>query len=144
MIFLAWKDEYLTNISELDAQHQKLVALINEFYADLLKYQDNNQKKEVVVQTLNELVDYSCYHFEAEENLMQKYEYPEYAQHKDEHERFKTQVDGFMKEQTETTRVAPFPIVVFLRDWLTSHIMKTDKQYGPYLIEKLFKESKGE
>lgn len=137
MIFLTWKDEYLTNISELDIQHQKLVALINNFYADLLKYQNNDQKKELIIQTLNELVDYSCYHFEAEENLMQKYEYPGYAHHKEEHERFKTQVTQFMKEQNETKHVAPFPIVVFLRDWLTAHIMKTDKQYGPYLTEKL-------
>jgi hemerythrin len=144
MIFLEWKEEYLTNISELDAQHQKLVALINEFYADLLKYQDNDKKKEIIIQTLNELVDYSCYHFDAEENLMRRHEYPEYAQHKEEHERFKTQVARFMKEQVETTHVAPFPIVVFLRDWLTSHIMKTDKQYGPYLNEKLFRNSKGE
>ena len=137
MIFFTWKDEYMTHISELDAQHQKLVELINSFYADLLKYQNNEQKKEVIMRTLDALVDYSCYHFEAEENLMRKYEYAEYEHHKEEHERFKSQIARFIEEQRETDLVTPFPIVVFLRDWLVTHIMKTDMQYGPFLVERM-------
>ena len=137
MIFFAWKDEYMTQIRELDEQHQKLVALVNSFYADLLQYQNNEQKREIVMRTLHALVDYSCYHFEAEENLMRKYEYTEYEQHKEEHERFKSQIARFIQEQTETPLVAPFPIVVFLRDWLITHIMKTDKQYGPFLTARM-------
>ena len=137
MVFFAWKDEYMTHIRELDEQHQKLVALVNSFYADLLQYQNNEQKREIVMRTLNALVDYSCYHFEAEENLMRKYEYTEYEHHKEEHERFKSQIARFIQEQTETPLVAPFPIVVFLRDWLITHIMKTDKQYGPFLTARM-------
>jgi len=67
---------------------------------------------------------------------MLQYEYPGYAKHKEEHERFKLQVAQFMKEQSES-KVLPFPIVVFLKNWLTTHVLKTDKQYGPYLNEKM-------
>ena len=137
MIFFIWKDEYLTNIGELDAQHQKLVELINDFYADLLQHKESDQKQSSIVKTLERLMAYSLYHFEAEEKLMLQYEYPGYEKHKEEHERFKLHVARLMKEQNETMPVLPFPLVVFLKDWLTSHVLKTDKQYGPYLNGKM-------
>lgn len=137
MIFFTWQDAYLTNISEIDVQHQKLVALINDLYADLLKCQNSDQKRSFIAKALEDLIDYSCYHFETEEKLMLKYEYPEYAHHKEEHEKFKLQVAKFMKEQSGFAQVLPFPVVVFLKDWLTSHVLSTDRQYVPYLNEKM-------
>lgn len=137
MFYFQWQDSYLTHIDELDAQHQKLVALINNLYTDLLNCPDNEQKQATVVKTLAELMDYGCYHFDAEEKLMLEHNYPEYAVHKQEHENFKLKVAQLMKAQTETANAVPFPVVVFLRDWLASHVIHTDKQYGPYLKEKM-------
>ena len=137
MIFFIWQDDYLTHIAELDAQHLKLVELINNLYTDLVKSQNIDQKQSYIVETLEELIDYSYYHFEAEEKLMLQYDYPGYALHKEEHERFKVQVAQFMKEQREGTRILSFPILVFLKDWLVSHVIATDKQYGPYLGERM-------
>ncbi len=137
MIFFIWKEEYLTNISELDSQHQKLVLLINNLYADLVKCQDVSQKQAFVVNALKELIDYGCYHFEAEEKLMLKYGYSGYAHHKEEHERFKLQIAQFLKEQSEGSRILSFPVLVFVKDWLVSHVIETDKQYGPYLSARI-------
>lgn len=137
MIFFMWKEEYLTRIKELDEQHQKLVALINDLYVDLLECQNNDQKQSLVKRLLEELIEYSSYHFDAEEKLLLKYEYPRYALHVEEHERFKLQVAQFMKEQSEVERALPFPLVVFLRDWLISHVLTEDKQYGSYLHERM-------
>lgn len=138
-IFFQWKDEYLTHIDELDAQHQKLVALINYLYADLLQHQNDEQKRGVINKVLAELVAYSRYHFEAEERLMREYEYPGYEQHREEHERFKQRVAVFMQEQAADSPVLPFPLVVFLKEWLTSHVLITDKPYGPYLVDRIKK-----
>jgi hemerythrin len=68
---------------------------------------------------------------------MLEYEYPGYERHKEEHEKFKVQITQFLKEHNEGTLILSFPILVFLRDWLSSHVLDTDKQYGPYLKEKM-------
>ena len=137
MIFFMWKEEYLTHVKELDEQHRKLVELINNLYADLLECQNNDQKQSLVNRLLEELIEYSVYHFTAEENLLLQYEYPRYELHVEEHERFKSQVAQFMKDQSEAERALPFPLVVFLRDWLISHVLTEDKQYGPYLCAQM-------
>jgi hemerythrin len=137
MIFFTWQEAYLTHISEIDGQHQKLVALINALYSDLLGCQDNDQKRIFIIRTLEELIDYSFYHFITEEELLRKYDYPKYEEHKQEHEQFKLKIAQFMKEQESVERVLPFPIVVFLRDWLISHVLTTDKEYSAYLNEKM-------
>lgn len=137
MFYFQWQDSYLTHIDELDAQHQKLVALINGLYTDLMNCPEDAEKQACVFKTLDELVAYSEYHFAAEEKLMQQYDYPEYARHKQEHENFKHKVAQLMQDQTEAAKARPFPVVVFLRDWLTSHVIHTDQRYGPYLKEKM-------
>ena len=136
MIFFTWKDDYLIHHSEIDLQHQKLVSLINELYADLLVAQNNEQKRQAIQKLLEELVDYSYYHFDTEEKLMVQLEYPCYIQHVKQHMQFKEQVAQFMQVQSEDAKVMPFPIVVFLKDWLTSHILQMDKQLGTYLQTK--------
>lgn len=139
MYYFQWKDSYLTHIDELDAQHQKLVALINNLYTDLLNCPEDEKKQACVNKTLEELVAYSDYHFAAEEKLMQEHEYPAYAEHKQEHEKFKQRVTELMQVQQQSTNALPFPVVVFLRDWLTTHVIHTDKGYGPYLKARLQK-----
>ena len=139
MFYFQWKDDYLTHIDELDAQHQKLVALINSFYTDLLNCPENAEKQACIGKTLEELVAYSDYHFAAEEKLMLEHQYPAYQQHKQEHESFKRKVAALMQTQNEAENALPFPVVVFLRDWLTTHVIQTDKEYGPYLRDRLAK-----
>ncbi|MHC1760785.1 MAG: hemerythrin domain-containing protein [Negativicutes bacterium] len=75
--------------------------------------------------------------FEAEEKLMLRYEYPCYAVHKEEHEQFKMQIAQFVEKQKHGTLILAFPIFDFLKDWLISHVLTIDKQYGPYINEKM-------
>ena len=51
MFFFIWQDNFLTNISEIDDQHRKLVALINNLYAALLKFEDSDQKRAFLIKT---------------------------------------------------------------------------------------------
>lgn len=139
MFYFQWKDTYLTHIDELDAQHQNLVALINNLYTDLLNCPEDEKKQACVNKTLEELVAYSDVHFAAEEKLMLEHEYPAFAEHKQEHEKFKQRVTELMQVQQQSANALPFPVVVFLRDWLTSHVIHTDKEYGPYLRDRMAK-----
>ena len=111
MFYFRWQDAYLTHIDELDEQHQRLVGLINDLYTDLQNCPEDMQKRACIAKTLDELVDYSIYHFSAEEKLMQEYDYPEYEQHKSEHEEFKRKVTQLMKLHAEAANALPFPEV---------------------------------
>ena len=48
MFYFQWQDSYLTHIDELDAQHQKLVALINGLYTDLMNCPEDAEKQACV------------------------------------------------------------------------------------------------
>jgi len=132
-----WQETYLVNISNLDVHHRKLVTLFNSLYNDVYQCQKLSQKQPLIEKALTELIDYCIYHFEAEEKLMLQYQYPGYAPHKEEHERFKLQVTQMMQEHKDGNLTLSFPILHFIKKWFNGHILTTDKQYGPYLNEKM-------
>ena len=137
MEFFEWKPEYLTGVWELDAHHKKLVSMVNNVYEEMVRCKNVDEKIPFIMKMVNELIDYGCYHFEAEERLMLKYKFPEYELHKIEHEKFKVEVKRFLKEYSEGNLVFSFPILTFLREWLIEHVTGTDMLYGPFLSEKM-------
>jgi hemerythrin len=140
MAFFEWHDSYLTHISRLDAHHKKLVTLINNLYIDVLNEPNISQKQPLIEKALAELIDYSYYHFAAEEELMLKYRYPGFMLHKEEHEQFKLQVSKMMKQHKTGDLAWTFPILDYLKYWLNLHVINTDKQYGTYFSEENIEE----
>ncbi len=76
------------NVKEVDTRHKELVDLINLLH-DSVK---SGEGKDVMGKVLNDLTDYTVYHFGTEERLFQKYGYIEYPQHKQEHDDLTKQV----------------------------------------------------
>ena len=64
-----WDDNFDTGITEIDDQHKKLVALLNQL-ASQLAFQFNPPIMDVI---FNELTDYATYHFRSEEAIWQRY-----------------------------------------------------------------------
>lgn len=137
MAFAEWQETYSVNIKEFDAHHQELLTLINNLYDNILECKNIIQEQPFIGEALTALKDYSDYHFKAEEELMLKYEYPGYELQKEEHEQFKMYVNQLIEQYEKGTLTLSFPIIDFLKDWLLLHVLKIDKQYGPYLNEKL-------
>ena len=64
---------------------------------------------------------------------MQANQYPDFANHKTEHERFtRTVLDCQGKFQRNEIGLT-IEVMDLLKDWLTKHIMGVDKKYAPYL-----------
>lgn len=135
MLFFEWKENYSVNNTILDSHHQKLLTLFNNLYTNLQACQDISQKSPLVEKALAELIEYSLYHFEAEEEFMLKYEYPDYVSHKQKHEQFKLRVNELIEQHKESVLGMAFPVLHFIKDWLSAHIINVDKQYAPYLKE---------
>jgi hemerythrin len=54
-----WRDEYCTGNAEIDEQHQKLFKIINNLHDAMLQ----GHGKEVLKNTLDELIFYTIDHF---------------------------------------------------------------------------------
>lgn len=132
MAVLSWKPEFATNIRQVDADHQKLVDLINSLHDAMAAGKAND----VLGKTLGELIAYTRKHFAAEESLMKLHGYPDYAAHKKEHEDLTKTVVELQQRFNEGKGGLTISTFTFLKDWLTKHIKGTDMKYAPYLRAK--------
>jgi len=132
MALVDWKEVYVVHIDQVDTQHQKLVSLINELH-DSMKL---GKAKEVLSKILNDLVDYTLYHFATEEKLFDTYDYPDSGMHKQQHKELVEQVAALQKKHEAGEKVLTIDVMNFLRDWLHDHIVGSDKKFGPYLNSK--------
>ncbi|MDD3285030.1 MAG: bacteriohemerythrin [Patescibacteria group bacterium] len=132
MPLIEWKDEFKLGISEIDAQHQRILALINELYAmvDEKKYTENNQMDHVI----QELADYAIYHFSTEEKYFQLFGYEKKDEHIKIHEQYKAKIEEWRQRYNQDKNPAIFfEISEFLQNWWTWHINNTDRAYVPFL-----------
>ncbi len=132
MLLITWSSMLSTGVSEQDTQHKKLVDLINQLNEAMYTGQD----KEIQGAVLAQLIDYTVVHFGYEEALMSRYDDEDTARHKAEHSKFVQVVDDFQKQFDAGTVVVTSELMHFLRDWLTGHIMKTDKKMGQRLVQQ--------
>ena len=132
MALLQWTSQLSLNIQEVDRQHMKLVDLVNEL--DLAMR--SGRGKDVVGGVLDRLVDYTSYHFGAEERLMETHGYTGLLRHKQEHLAFVKKVVDFRAGYAQGKSGLSITVMTFLSDWLVNHIKGTDRQYAPLVISK--------
>lgn len=132
MALVAWKEDYVVNVREIDEQHKKLVAMINELHDAMMA----QKAKEVLGPLLSKLVNYCASHFATEERLFKTYGYPEYDDHKEKHDKMAAKVLALQNDWKAGKVNLTLDVSKFLKDWLDKHILGTDKKYGPFLNSK--------
>ncbi|MGB8226367.1 MAG: hemerythrin domain-containing protein, partial [Sedimentisphaerales bacterium] len=78
MAFFEWTDELSVGNELIDSQHKRLIGFINDFYNAADK--DNNEA--AIRKAVGNLTYYVKTHFSDEENLMEKYNYPQLELHR--------------------------------------------------------------
>jgi len=91
------------------------------------------QGKDKLGQVLASLIKYTQTHFATEEKFMESRGYPDYAQHKCEHDRLTATVVDFQRKFQRNEVALTVDIMGFLKDWLVKHILGCDKKYVPFL-----------
>jgi len=129
MALLNWNELLSVGVAEFDAQHKKLVGMINTLHDAMAK----GQGREVLKPILDGLMDYTQTHFAAEERRMQQCGYPAYLQHKVQHDALMRKVNDLKKRFEAGQGTLTVEILNFLKDWLVNHIQGTDKKYAPFL-----------
>lgn len=132
MVMFEWTDDYSMKIPSIDAQHRKLVAMLNELYAGMM----SNASQEAAAATLQGLTDYTVTHFAYEEKLFAEHGFPETDAHVQEHKALVNAVLDFKRKFEAGEASINMELMNFLKDWLIKHILGSDKRYSRFLIEK--------
>ena len=132
MALILWDNSYSVNITEIDKQHQQLIALINDLNDAMKEGRGNN----VLSQIIDDLFAYAGEHFANEEKYFDKFGYPAAASHKIEHANFVKKISEFRNGFKNGQLALTIEVMSFLKDWLKNHIQGIDKKYSPFFIEK--------
>ncbi|MDR1123051.1 MAG: hemerythrin family protein [Elusimicrobiota bacterium] len=126
-----WDSALETGHELIDNQHKQLFAKLNSLVD---AYNDNKGKAELE-KTLEFLAAYTIKHFNDEETLQVKYDYPDYLRHKTIHTDFKNKVTdmvGQLKQNGYDDKLMQETIVV-VADWLLNHIKGDDFRMAAYV-----------
>jgi hemerythrin len=132
MSLLRWKDEYLTQVEEIDNQHRRLFDLVNDIY-DMMRL---GRGQSSLVEAMNELYEYTRFHFGTEEKFMVETEYGSKEAHIAEHARLMDQINNLRIEVRDGRIVLSMNEMYFLKDWLLVHFQGPDKGLAHHLITR--------
>jgi hemerythrin len=126
---MTWSDKFSVGVAALDKQHTVLMDTLNKLHEAMMKGKAN----EVTGPLLRKLVAYTNDHFATEEKLMASTKFPGLAQHVVKHKDLIKQVSEFVSRYERGEITVNTSLLHFLRDWLGTHILKEDHEYGPWL-----------
>jgi len=137
MAEIEWDNSLSIGVKLIDEQHKMLIQRLS----DLSRAIEMSQGEVRTVTTLDFMVDYTDFHFTAEEKLMMEQNYPGLEHQKQQHAEFKGHLKQLVEdfEEEGSTKALSTSINVFLLNWLTKHIKGVDFKFGEFLNEKGFK-----
>ncbi len=114
-----------------DEQNQELIDTFNMFS----KACQEGECGDVIFNVLKYLNRYVSEHFSYEEALMQVFKYPRLEAHKDEHARFKEDVEKYSESLAHYESLEDLAIKVYrvFLKWVINHVRKEDKDMIRYV-----------
>ncbi|MBI4742061.1 MAG: bacteriohemerythrin [Betaproteobacteria bacterium] len=121
-----WDVRYETGIEMVDAQHKRLISLLNTL-GDLYA---RGAPESLVKRFVNAMAAYAVYHFREEEGLMLRYgiDTGHEASHKASHAAFGAEVQLALEKSGQTPMQVAGELLTFLTKWLIFHILDTDQR----------------
>jgi hemerythrin len=132
MALMTWDEKLSVGVPSMDAQHVVLIETLNELHSAMMKGDARN----VTGPLLRNLLAYTRNHFSAEEAMLATSNYPQLAKHKELHRDLTRKVEEFTARFEKGELGINLHLLHFLRDWLTSHIQKVDRNYRPWITEQ--------
>lgn len=130
-----WNENFNTGLPEVDAQHQKLVKLLNQLASHVAFWDDLPQFNNI----LDDLADYTVYHFRTEEKIWHEFLPGDEREisHRQDHEGFIRTIKRLQEEQAEKpAKMVVRDALAFLTRWLVSHILESDRKMA-YTVQAI-------
>jgi len=121
--FLEWSDDLSVGVEAMDQHHKKLVDLINRLHEAMRSGQGGS----AVPAALDELANYTSYHFAAEEKLMKKHRCAGLAEQVEAHAKLISAVTELQRKVAAGQQGVSLEVLSMLKDWLVNHIKRKDK-----------------
>jgi len=129
---LSWDNTMSVGVKQFDAHHKRIIELINKLQISLARGEDTG----VTYEVLTAVANYTIYHFFVEEELMQKFSYPGYPQHKAEHLALTKEAMRLLEDTQARKADMRKDVLNFLKAWLKNHILGTDKAYTAFFRDR--------
>jgi len=126
MAHIIWDSSYSVNVKEIDKQHKQLIKIYNDLFEAMTQGKGNT----ILSNIINDLVNYTVYHFETEEKYFDEFKYIGRARHKQEHKDFVNKISDFKTKFDNGQVGISLDIMNFLNKWIKNHIKVSDKKYS--------------
>jgi hemerythrin-like metal-binding protein len=124
-----WSAEYGINVAAVDNQHQRLLMMIRQLHESIAR----GEAGFTVEPQFQALGEYTRFHFNYEEQLMERYRYPGLDRHRESHERLIQQLVQLERDYQSANLGVGVPLGDFFGRWLIDHIVSEDKRCGQFL-----------
>ncbi|MDR3739024.1 MAG: bacteriohemerythrin [Terracidiphilus sp.] len=132
MALLNWnRRRYSVGVAKLDDQHAVFIGGLNKLHGAMIM----GQGKTITGHLLQTLIDNAREHTSAEEALMTSTNYPGLAHHRAEHQKLVAKFAELQAQHQKGEDSVCIPLLQFMRDWLSTHILEEDRKYTPWLQE---------
>lgn len=130
MHLFSWNsDKYRLGLPAIDAQHQRLVNLINELYDTLSVTSD----KSIIDPILGYVVKLSREHFDVEERMMLDMHYPDIEAHIGRHMTFNETLATIIVQYQQGNIDVTLENLKYLSHWYIEHIKTADSHYCEFI-----------
>lgn len=128
--FINWNEKYNTGNFVIDHQHRRLVQLINNL-EEVLSHDELHPTLLNVI--FEEVTNYTVYHFQTEEELMENVNYSGMDDHIILHKAFIEGLAQFKIQVDNGKAYIDIGLCQYLKDWLLGHIVVED----PKIIQEM-------
>jgi hemerythrin len=128
MEIVSWKESYTVGNEQIDHEHMVFIKIIGRIHEAIVK----QKPTEDIMRIMRELETYAVFHFVSEENIMIDSEFPDFAEHKKEHEKLLNTLYEKLKDIISAEE-HPRALVSFLLDWFVQHTTTRDIELARHL-----------
>lgn len=129
MAFFEWDSALDVGIEPMNQQHKILIGMMDKLYTQNGAHAPKTQ----LIEGIDELFKFVVKHFKEEETFMASINFPNLEAHKKLHQNLLNDLQALgddFKKNTDKKLSSEF--VIFLKFWLSTHIMGIDNKYGVF------------
>ncbi len=109
----------------IDSQAKKWIEHINKFYADFKR----KAAPKVILQSFDELIDYTGYHFGFEDKYLKDFNYTKYDTFKQNHDLFVTTLQNHRANYADGENISIIKAIAFIKSWMANYKSTIDEEF---------------